>query len=113
MSVPFGLTISYDAENKTFTIVDLSRAAVLDLYDYLEPLFEETWPYTPNSDKDYAGRFVGCFIGGVMPFYHLPAAEYRQACQWVAEAVDKLESLKPYKSDLIAALQADPRYKAV
>lgn len=110
MSVPFGLTVSYDAATKTFTDVDLSRAAVVDLYDYLEPRFEETWPDNPDRDKDYAGCFVGSFIGGAMTFDHLPAAEYRTACAWVAEAVDKFESLKPYKDGLIAILKADPRY---
>ncbi|MFC3873115.1 hypothetical protein [Neisseria musculi] len=111
MSVPFGLTVSYDAETKTFTEVDLSRAAVIDLYDYLESRFEKAWPHNPDRDKDYAGCFVGSFIGGAMTFDHLPAAEYRTACGWVSEAVEKLPSLHPYKDDLMAALRADPRYK--
>lgn len=105
MSVPFGLTISNG------NCFDMSRAAVVDLYDYLEPLFMDNWRDDNNPDKDYAGCFTGMFFGSIMPFSHLPAAEYRQACQWVDEAVDKLDSLKPYKSDLTAALQADPRYK--
>jgi hypothetical protein len=53
------------------------------------------------------------FIAGIMPLDHLPAAEYRTACGWVSEAVDKFESLKPYKEELLKTLQADPRYKAV
>ncbi|MCS4534643.1 hypothetical protein [Neisseria montereyensis] len=90
----------------------MSRVAVLDLYDYLEPLFMDNWRDDHNPDKDYAGCFVGLFIADIMPFSHLPAAEYYQACQWVEEAADKIESIRPYKSELMAALHADPRYKA-
>ncbi|OSI36087.1 hypothetical protein BV913_02695 [Neisseria dumasiana] len=89
----------------------MSRAAVVDLYDYLEPLFIDNWRDDNNADKDYAGCFVGMFYGSIMPFSHLPATEYRTACGWVADAVDKLPSLHPYKDDLMTALRADPRYK--
>ena len=105
MSVPFGLTV---IRGNCF---DMSRAAVLDLYDYLEPLFMANWRDDNNLDKDYAGCFVGVFLGGSMTFDHLPAAEYRTACGWVAEAAEKFESLQPYKAELLKALQADPRYK--
>ena len=107
MSVPFGLYVGDNVE------VDLSRAAVIDLYDYLEPLFMANWRDDNNLDKDYAGCFVGMYIAGIMPLYHLPAAEYRTACGWVSEAVDKFESLKPYKEELFKTLKADPRYQAV
>lgn len=106
MSVPFGLTISRG------NCFDMSRAAVLDLYGYLEPRFEKAWPYNPDHDKDYAGCFVGMFYGSIMPFDHLPAAEYRTACAWVFEAADKLESLREYRDGLVKALKSDPRYKA-
>ena len=105
MSVPFGLTISRG------NCFGMSRAAVLDLYYYLEPRFEKAWPYNPDPDKDYSGCFIGMFYGSIMPFDHLPAAEYRTACAWVAEAVEKFESLKPYKAELLKALKADPRYQ--
>lgn len=107
MSVPFGLTVS------SGNCFDMSRAAVIDLYDYLEPLFMQNWRDDNDMDKDHAGCFVGMFIAGIMPLDHLPAAEYRTACGWVSEAVDKFESLKPYKEELLKTLQADPRYKAV
>lgn len=105
MSVPSGL---YIGDNTKF---DMSRAAVIDLYDYLEPKFLSNWRDDFDVEKDYAGCFVGMYIAGIMPFDHLPAAEYRTACAWVAEAVEKFESLKPYKAELLKALKADPRYQ--
>lgn len=106
MSVPFGLTVS------SGNCFDMSRAAVIDLYDYLEPLFMQNWRDDNDMDKDYAGCFVGMYIAGIMPLYHLPAAEYRQACAWVFEAADKFESLREYRDGLVKTLKSDPRYKA-
>ena len=106
MSAPHVL---YIGDNTKF---DLSRAAVIDLYGYLEPKFIDNWRDDNDEGKDYAGCFVGMYIAGIMPLYHLPAAEYRQACAWVFEAADKLESLREYRDGLVKALESDPRYKA-
>ena len=55
------------------------------------------------------GEFSGC----VFSIADLSAAAFARVCGWILEAAEKSEWIKPYKSELKAALEADPRFKPV
>ena len=75
----------------------------------------------------YVSREVKVFLGGktapselldylyprLAEIADLSAAAFARVCRWILEAAEKSEWIKPYKSDLKAALEADPRFKPV
>ena len=54
------------------------------------------------------GEFSGC----VFSIADLSAADFNRVSSWILEAAEKSEWIKPYKADLKAALEADPRFMA-
>jgi len=73
--------------------------------DYLYPRLAEI-------DKEAADQMQGEFSGCVFSIADLSAADFNRVSSWILEAAEKSEWIKPYKADLKAALEADPRFMA-
>lgn len=82
------------------------KTAPSELLDYLCPRLAEI-------DKESAEQMQGEFSGCVFSIADLSAAAFSRVCGWILEAAEKSEWIKPYKSDLKTALEADPRFKPV
>lgn len=82
------------------------KTAPSELLDYLHPRLAEI-------DKEAAEQMQGEFSGCVFSIADLSAAAFARVCGWILEAAEKSEWIKPYKSDLKTALEADPRFKPV
>ena len=82
------------------------KTAPSELLDYLYPRLAEI-------DKEAAEQIQGEFSGCVFSIADLSAEAFARVCGWILEAAEKSEWIKPYKSDLKAALEADPRFKPV
>ncbi|WP_455018741.1 glycine cleavage system H protein [Neisseria sicca] len=82
------------------------KTAPSELLDYLYPRLAEI-------DKEAAEQMQGEFSGCVFSIADLSAAAFARVCRWILEAAEKSEWIKPYKSDLKTALEADPRFKPV
>jgi len=78
------------------------KTAPSELLDYLYPRLAEI-------DKEAADQISGC----VFSIADLSAAAFARVRGWILEAAEKSEWIKPYKSELKAALEADPRFKPV
>ena len=75
------------------------------MLDYLYPRLAEI-------DKEAADQMQGEFSGCVFSIADLSAADFNRVSSWILEAAEKSEWIKPYKADLKAALEADPRFMA-
>ena len=49
----------------------------------------------------------------VFSIHAAPEKYYRAICHLIMQGADRLESVKPFKAALKAALEADPRFKPV
>ena len=81
------------------------KTAPSELLDYLYPRLAEV-------DKEAAEQMQGEFSGCVFSIADLSAADFNRVSSWILEAAEKSEWIKPYKADLKAALEADPRFMA-
>lgn len=101
MSLPQSILIN----KKTEVIMD--KAACLWLYGYLEPLFIGHF----GEERDFTGRFTAtdCF-GRLEIDFLLDQPAYQTVCRWILEAAAKLEVVQPYREELKAALDSDPRF---
>ncbi|WP_107885324.1 glycine cleavage system H protein [Neisseria elongata] len=81
------------------------KTAPSELLDYLYPRLAEI-------DKEAAEQMQGEFSGCVFSIADLSAAAFARVRGWILEAAEKSEWIKPYKADLKAALEADPRFMA-
>ena len=81
------------------------KTAPSELLGYLSPRLAEI-------DKEAAEQMQGEFSGCVFSIADLSTADFNRVCGWILEAAEKSEWIKPYKSDLKAALEADPRFKS-
>lgn len=61
--------------------------------------------------QDSLDVFDVMYISGSCDIQFFTAEEYPKVCQAIMQACDELERLKPYKAELKAALEADPRFK--
>lgn len=93
-----------DVTDNTFTKMYLGKRAAGDLFDYLFPKLDTVAP-------EYKDQFAGEYYGEVLSITDFPMQSYPAVYNLIMSACDELESLKPYKAELQAALQADPRYK--
>lgn len=82
------------------------KTAPSELLDYLYPRLAEI-------DKEAAEQMQGEFSGCVFSIADLSAEAFVRVCGWILEAAEKSEWIKPYESDLKAALEADPRFKSI
>lgn len=57
------------------------------------------------------GTFEAMYFLGSCDFQFFTAEEFSAVYQLSMQACDELDSLKPYKAQLKAALEADPRFK--
>lgn len=76
-----------------------------------EALFEYMLPKLYQLDPEYAEPFEGSYIGGALAIDGTPAKYWHAVYTMIMQACDELERLKPYKEELKAALEADPRFK--
>lgn len=81
------------------------KTAPSELLDYLSPRLAEI-------NKEAADQMQGEFSGCVFSIADLSAADFNRVSSWILEAAEKSEWIKPYKADLKAALEADPRFMA-
>ena len=81
------------------------KTAPSELLDYLYPRLAEI-------DKEAADQMQGEFSGCVFSIADLSAADFNRVSSWILEAAETSEWIKPYKADLRAALEADPRFMA-
>lgn len=81
------------------------KTAPAELLDYLYPRLAEI-------NKEAADQMQGEFSGCVFSIADLSAAAFNRVSSWILEAAEKSEWIKPYKADLKAALEADPRFMA-
>ncbi|HHX2523160.1 TPA: glycine cleavage system H protein [Neisseria subflava] len=82
------------------------KTAPSELLDYLYPRLAEI-------DKEAAEQMQGEFSGCVFSIADLSAAAFARVRGWILEAAEKSEWIKPYKSELETALEADPRFKSI
>ena len=82
------------------------KTAPSELLDYLYPRLAEI-------DKEAAEKMQGEFSGCVFSIADLSAEAFARVRGWILEAAEKSEWIKPYKSELKAALEADPRFKSI
>lgn len=82
------------------------KTAPSELLDYLYLRLAEI-------DKEAAEQMQGEFSGCVFSIADLSAEAFARVRGWILEAAEKSEWIKPYKSDLKTALEADPRFKPV
>ena len=81
------------------------KTAPSELLGYLSPRLAEI-------NKEAADQMQGEFSGCVFSIADLSAADFNRVSSWILEAAEKSEWIKPYKADLKAALEADPRFMA-
>lgn len=86
-----------------FVEVFIGKRASADLFAYMVPRMYEVAP-------DYAEEFE---YGNweIFSVRSAPAKDYPAVVALFMEACDALETVKPYKQELKAALEADPRFK--
>ncbi|MCP1659334.1 glycine cleavage system H protein [Neisseria perflava] len=109
MSTPEEFTVNFKQKTDggyTWQTVFLGKSACAALYDFLEPLFLQKW-----GEEEPTGQFIGLYSGEDFTVDFLSADEYNLVYGWIMQAADELEYVKPYKDDLKAALEADPRFK--
>ena len=82
------------------------KTAPSELLDYL-------YPRLAKIDKEAAEQMQGEFSGCVFSIADLSSKAFARVRGWILEAAEKSEWIKPYKSDLKAALEADPRFKSI
>ena len=82
------------------------KTAPSELLDYLYPRLAEI-------DKEAAEQIQGEFSGCVFSIADLSAEAFARVRGWILEAAEKSEWIKPYKSELETALEADPRFKSL
>lgn len=82
------------------------KTAPSELLDYLYPRLAEI-------DKEAAEQMQGEFSGCVFSIADLSSKAFARVRGWILEAAEKSEWIKPYKSDLKTALEADPRFKSI
>lgn len=102
MSIPEEFYIS--EEDSQLSPVDMGKRPVYDLYHVLSAWLEKT--KSPFRDE-----FEGCFLCENFHIEHLDVPAFISAHSVILQACDEIESLKPYKAALKAALEADPRYR--
>ena len=107
MSISAFLNISITPDNSggyKHENVLLSQSSIYDLYEFI-------LPHLRQLDGEYADEFEGIYFGGAVAIFSLPAKYFHSVYSLILQACDEIESLKPYKAALKAALEADPRYR--
>ena len=84
--------------------VQLSKRAVYDLFNFMLPKLQTQMP-------GFSDEFEGQYYGEVLSISHVSAEHFPLVADFIMQACDELDSLKPHKAVLQAALQSDPRYK--
>lgn len=108
MSTPGGMTIraiKQDDDTYHWVEVEMNKGACADLFAYMTPAMYEIAP-------EYAEEFEYS-NWEVFSIHAAPEKYYRNIYNLIMQGADRLESVKPFKADLKAALEADPRFKPV
>ena len=84
--------------------VQLGKRAVYDLFNFLLPKLQTQLP-------GFSDEFEGQYYGEVLSISHVPAEHFPLVADFIMQACDAFDSLKPHKAVLQAALQSDPRYE--
>ncbi len=84
--------------------VHLGKRAVYDLFNFMLPKLQEHIP-------SYSDQFEGEYYGDILSIGDVSVEHYPLVYDFIMQACDEFDSLKPHKTDLQAALQSDPRYK--
>ncbi|MFC5920858.1 hypothetical protein ACFPVS_09020 [Neisseria weixii] len=93
-----------DRENGRTNEVVMTKRACADLFAYMVP---RMYGIAPEYAEEFEyGNWEVFSIGGA------PEKYYRAICGLVLGGADELPSVAPYKADLKAVLEADPRFKA-
>ncbi len=107
MSISAFLNISITQDNSggyKHENVSLSQSGIYDLYEFLLPRIRQI-------DEEYTDEIEGIYFGGAVAIFSLPTEYFQTVYTLILQACDEIESLKPYKAALKAALEADPRYR--
>ena len=59
----------------------------------------------------FSDEFEGQYYGEVLSISHVPAEHFPLVADFIMQACDEFDSLKPHKAVLQEALQSDPRHK--
>lgn len=110
MSTPDYLTIRRVPEKDTQPWHPYFETVWLDSWAG-EALFEYMLPHMPQVASEEADAFEGGYYGGVLSISSISPKNFYPVYNLIMQACDELESLKPYKAELKAALEADPRFK--
>ena len=84
--------------------VQLGKRAVYDLFNFMLPKLQTQLP-------GFSDEFEGQYYGEVLSISHVPTEHFPLVADFIMQACDEFDSLKPHKTILQAALQSDPRHK--
>ena len=84
--------------------IHLGKRAVYDLFNFMLPKLQE---YVPS----FSDQFEGEYYGEVLSISDVPPEHFPLVADFIMQACDEFDSLKPHKTVLQAALQSDPRHK--
>ena len=84
--------------------VHLGKRAVYDLFNFMLPKLQTQLP-------SFSDEFEGQYYGEVLSISHVPAEHFPLVSDFIMQACDEFDSLKPHKAVLQEALQSDPRHK--
>ena len=84
--------------------VQLSKRAVYDLFNFMLPKLQTQLP-------GFSDEFEGQYYGEVLSISHVSAEHFPLVADFIMEACEEFDSLKPHKAVLQTALQSDSRYK--
>lgn len=104
MSTPQWIFINCEEDGSNMVSVDLPKPAGTRLTDYMLPRIEVAAP-------GWGEVFEADTYCGSLSIIEIPAEYYHAVYDLIMEACDKHHELDPYRAELKAALEADPRFK--
>ena len=84
--------------------IHLGKRAVYDLFNFMLPKLQE---YVPS----FSDQFEGEYYGEVLSISDVSPEHFPLVADFIMQACDEFDSLKPHKAVLQEALQTDPRHK--
>lgn len=87
-------------------IVDLSKLAALELFEYL-------LPYVARNIPEFKYQFEGVALCGILAIDDMTKSQFNTIYPAIMQACDTIESLVPYKAELKEKLEADERFEAM
>lgn len=105
MSTPQSIYISCEEDGSNMVSVALPKPAGTYLTDYMLPRMETNAP-------GWGKLFEADLHSGSLSILEIPEQHYMAVCNLIMEACSRHKELESYRSQLKAALEADPRFQA-